>query len=79
MDISIPDPLRAWVEAQVASGQYESADAYVGDLILRDRLSLLDHGSLVDALVASEESGISPRRVPDILADLKREFDGGRG
>ena len=79
MDITIPDPLLAWVEAQVAGGHYESAEAYVGDLIRRDRLSLLDHETLVDALVAGEESGISSRRVPDILADLRRELDGGRG
>ena len=79
MDIPIPDPLRAWVEAQVTGGHYESVEAYVGDLIRRDRLSLIDHQTLVDALVAGEESGISPRRVPDIMADLKRELDGGRG
>ena len=79
MDISIPDPLLAWAEDQVARGQYESVEAYVGDLIRRDRLSLLDHAALVAALTAGEESGISPRRVPDILADLKRELDGPRG
>ena len=79
MDRAIPDPLSTWVEAQVAGGHHESAEAYVGDLIRRDRLSLLDHETLVDALVAGEESGISPRRGPDIMADLERELDGGRG
>lgn len=79
MDISIPDPLIAWAEAQVESGHYESVEAYVGDLIRRDRLSLLDHAAVVDALVVGEESGISTRRVPDILAELKRELEGGAG
>ena len=79
MDMSIPDPLPAWAEDQVARGQYEGVEAYVGDLIRRDRPSLLDHGTLVAALTAGDESGISPRRVPDILADPKREPDGPRG
>lgn len=78
MDISITDPLLAWAEAQVADGHYESVEAYVGDLIRRDRLSLLDRDALSDALRVGEESGISPRRVPDILADLRRELDGER-
>ena len=78
MDMSIPDPLPAWAEDQVARGQYEGVEAYVGDLIRRDRLSLLDRDALSDALRVGEESGISPRRVPDILADLKRELDGER-
>lgn len=77
MDVTIPDPLLAWAEAQVADGHYESVEAYVGDLIRRDRLSLLDRDVLAEALRVGEESGFSPRRVPDILADLKRELDDG--
>ena len=78
MDVTIPDPLLAWAESQVADGHYESVEAYVGDLIRRDRLSLLDRNALAEALQAGEESGLSLRRVPEILAQLKRELDDGR-
>ena len=37
LNVSIPEPLKAYVEAQVDSGDYGTPSDYVRDLILDDR------------------------------------------
>lgn len=38
MNISLPDPMKSWVEDQGKSGRYANSSDYVRDLIRRDRL-----------------------------------------
>ena len=38
MNISLPDPMKSWVEDQTKSGRYANSSDYVRDLIRRDRL-----------------------------------------
>lgn len=37
MNISLPDPMKQWVEAQAETGRYSNASDYVRDLIRRDQ------------------------------------------
>lgn len=37
MNISLPDPMKSWVEDQARSGRYANSSDYVRDLIRRDR------------------------------------------
>jgi antitoxin ParD1/3/4 len=37
MNISLPDPMKDWVEAQTQTGRYANASDYVRDLIRRDQ------------------------------------------
>ncbi|MDG2520411.1 type II toxin-antitoxin system ParD family antitoxin [Caulobacter segnis] len=37
MNVSLPDPMKAWVERQTAEGRYGNASDYVRDLIRRDQ------------------------------------------
>lgn len=37
MNVSLPDQMKEWVEAQTADGRYANASDYVRDLIRRDR------------------------------------------
>jgi len=37
MNISLPDPMRDWVEAQIEGGRYSNNSDYVRDLIRRDQ------------------------------------------
>ena len=37
MNVSLPDPMKDWVEAQARSGRYANASDYVRDLIRRDQ------------------------------------------
>lgn len=37
MNISLPDPMKAWVEEQAQGGRYTTTSDYVRDLIRRDQ------------------------------------------
>jgi len=37
MNISLPDPMRDWVESQIKDGQYSNNSDYVRDLIRKDQ------------------------------------------
>ena len=68
MNISLPDPMKHWVEAQADTGRYSNASDYVRDLIRRDqeradRLAAMQ--SLVDEARAS---GLSDETMADIRA-----------
>ena len=37
MNVSLPDAMKDWVEAQARSGRYSNASDYVRDLVRRDQ------------------------------------------
>lgn len=37
MNVSLPDPMKEWVESQTATGRYANASDYVRDLIRKDQ------------------------------------------
>ena len=56
MNISLPDQMKAWVEAQSRDGVYSNASDYVRDLIRRDqerRAAVAELQVLVDEGIAS--------------------------
>ena len=56
MNISLPDPMKAWVEDQAKSGRFANSSDYVRDLIRRDRLrqeAIAEIQAAVDAGLAS--------------------------
>ena len=62
MDLSLPDPVRLWVEAQIKSGQYRDVGDYVLDLIRRDQEFQDRRETLVAALVAGEARALASGR-----------------
>lgn len=76
MTISVPNPMRDWVEDRVESGRHASASDHVRDLIRRDQRVADAHDALAAALEEGERSGVSPRDIPGILADLRAERRG---
>lgn len=71
MNVSIPDPMKEWVESQVETGLYSNASDYVRDLIRRDQDGRQQLNILVKALKAGEKSGISKRTLDDIWNCVK--------
>ncbi|CUA92102.1 type II toxin-antitoxin system ParD family antitoxin [Pannonibacter indicus] len=67
MNVSLPDPMKDWVEAQAASGRYSNASDYVRDLIRRDqeRCGKIAHMQML--VTEGLESGISGQSMEDIL------------
>ena len=76
MNVSLPDPMRDWVQNRLDSGKYASVSDYVRDLIRRDQETADRRQMLVAALIEGEQSGISNRKVTDILAAIRKEANG---
>jgi antitoxin ParD1/3/4 len=72
MNISVPGPMRDWVQQRIDTGQYASVSDYVRDLIRRDQMQADEQEALIAALIKGEKSGISKRHIPEILAAVKR-------
>ncbi|MEM0987351.1 MAG: type II toxin-antitoxin system ParD family antitoxin [Pseudomonadota bacterium] len=68
MNVSLPDPMKQWVEQQTQGGRYSNASDYIRDLIRRDQdrdAKIAAMQRLVDEGLAS---GISDRSPEDIRA-----------
>lgn len=68
MNVSLPDPMRDWVDDQGKSGEYANASDYIRDLIRHDQER---RQALQAAIREGLESGRSPRRAEDVMATAK--------
>lgn len=74
LNISLPDEMRALVDAQVASGRYANASDYIRDLIRRNQG---EKEAIRLALLQGEQSGTSDMTIQDILVDKRRNRSRG--
>jgi antitoxin ParD1/3/4 len=74
MNVSLPDPMREWVEAQIKGGEYANASDYIRDLIRHDQRRTQ---ALEAAIDEGLESGRSPRKAEDIMAEAKARLRHG--
>lgn len=75
MNVSLPDPMKEWVEAQSRTGRYSNASDYVRDLIRRDqeRSGKIAHmQKLIDEGLAS---GISDKGMDEIFDDARARVE----
>lgn len=72
MNVSLPDPMKDWVEAQATTGRYANASDYVRDLIRRDQDRLAKIAELQRLVDEGLASGISTR-TPDEIRQLGRD------
>ncbi len=68
MNVSLPDAMREWIEAQVKTGRYANASDYMRDLVRRDQEL---NETLLAELDKGLKSGVSKRSVEDIWASAK--------
>jgi antitoxin ParD1/3/4 len=73
MNVSLPDPMKDWVEAQASSGRYSNASDYVRDLIRRDQERASKLAELQSLIRAGDESGISDRSLDDVLDAARKK------
>ncbi len=57
MNVSLPDPMKAWVEARLKDGSYSNASDYVRHLIRRDQERAQAISALQKAIDEGLESG----------------------
>lgn len=74
LNISLPDAMRSWIDAQIGSGHYANASDYIRDLVRHDQRQ---REEVRIALIEAEQSGISKRKVADIIKDAKVRLANG--
>ncbi len=73
MNVSLPDPMKSWVEEQTRDGRYSNASDYVRDLIRRDQDRQQAIAELQQIVTDALASGISDRSFTDILDAARHE------
>lgn len=71
MNISLPDQMKAWVEAQASDGRYANSSDYVRDLIRRDQVRREKIAAMQVLIDEGRASGISERTVDEIFEDAR--------
>lgn len=71
MNISLPDPMRDWVQNQIEAGKYSSSSDYVRDLIRRDQVNREQQQALQRAIFEGLNSGISERSMDEVLKEAQ--------
>ncbi|MGR9248385.1 type II toxin-antitoxin system ParD family antitoxin [Rhizobium leguminosarum] len=74
MNVSLPEPMKEWVDAQTKTGRYSNASDYVRDLIRRDQERASKLAELQRLITDGLESGISDRSKDDILREARERL-----
>jgi antitoxin ParD1/3/4 len=74
MNISLPEQMKAWVEAQSEDGKYSNSSDFVRDLIRREQVRKEKIANVQTLLTEGIESGISDRTVDEIIQEVQAEL-----
>jgi antitoxin ParD1/3/4 len=69
MNVSLPDLMKDWVEAQARTGRYSNASDYVRDLIRRDQTRNDKIAAMQNFVEAGLESGVGIRSKDTLFAE----------
>ncbi len=67
MNVSLPEPMKAWVEAQARSGRYGNTSDYIRDLIRREQDRAAKIANMQRLVTEGLESGITDLSKEDLL------------
>jgi len=73
MNISLPDPMKQYVEEQVSAGGYSSASEYVRELVRADQKRRAKE-ELEQILMNAMNSGDPIDITPEVVEDVKRRL-----
>ena len=79
MNISLPDQMKAWVEAQTADGRYSNTSDYIRDLIRREQIKAEKIAHMQKLVDEAYASGFSDRTPRQIFEEGKAEFGRRKG
>jgi len=68
MNVSLPDPMKDWVETQAKTGRYSNASDYVRDLIRRDQVRNDKIAAMQHFVEEGLESGAGHRSKDELFA-----------
>jgi len=72
MNISLPDPMKIWIEAQAATGRYSNVSDFVRDLIRREQERREKVAAMQRLVDEGRASGVSDRSMADIRDGVLR-------
>lgn len=72
MNVSLPDPMKSWVEAQAETGRYSNSSDYVRDLIRRDQLRAEKIAHMQALVTEGLESGIAKTTPEQMLTEARK-------
>jgi antitoxin ParD1/3/4 len=82
LNVSLPEPMREWIEAQITRGRYGNASEYLRDLIRRDQ-ERQAQGRLEDLLLDGVKSGpasyLTKRDWAELRTDVAERLEKRRG
>lgn len=67
MVVTLPSEMNDWITARARSEGFHSADAFILDLVRRER-------AFEDAILLGEASCVSPRSFDEIVADARSKL-----
>ena len=73
MNISLPDPMKDWVETQAQGGRFSNTSDYVRDLIRKDQDRAAKIARLQTLINEGLASGISDRSMEEILEEARAQ------
>ena len=74
MNISVPDPMKDWVQSQVNTGAYANTSDYVRDLIRQDQEHRSKLKALQNAITAGIESGVNNKTFDQIIEQARNDL-----
>lgn len=72
MNVSLPDPMKDWVEQQTQGGRYSNSSDYVRDLIRKDQDRAAKIAHMQKMVTEGLESGIASDTMDEILAEARK-------
>ena len=82
MTVSLPEPMKDWIEELTQKGEYSSSSDYVRDLVRRDRERRneeLSIDELRQIVIDARQSGISEKSVEQIFNEAKKIVQNRKG
>jgi antitoxin ParD1/3/4 len=74
MNISVPDPMKDWIQSQIATGTYADTSDYVRDLIRKDQEQHSQRAALQKAITEGLESGRSDQSFDAIIEAARQNL-----
>ena len=80
MTVSLPDPMKEWIEEQVKRGDYASTSDYVRDAVRKDRERRepnypLTREELRDMIAEGRASGVSDKTLEQVFEEAMKQVD----
>ncbi|AIC25376.1 MULTISPECIES: type II toxin-antitoxin system ParD family antitoxin [Rhizobium] len=79
MNVSLPDPMKDWVEAQTKTGRYANASDYVRDLIRKDQERNDKVAAMQRFVDEGLKSGVGSRSKDELFEAARARVESSRG